>query len=1216
MHEPSTGKPWRHRWRERLVALYRSRRLRRWVLIALVALLLYVVATALAVPALLRHYAQTRAGALLGRPVAVQAIRFNPLTLKLSVAGLHVGDADGRSPFVDADRVVVNASWTSLFRLAPVLDALELDRPRIALVRSAPQRFNFSDLIERFAGGPPKPGAEPARFALSNIVVHGGEIAFDDRTLGTRHRVDQLELGIPFIANLPRDTGVFVQPLLAMRVDGSPLRIQGQTKPFDSSLESIVGFHLERLDLPRYLGYVPAALPFAIPRGQLSGDLELHFIDSKPTPQLRLGGTLALDDFALTGKDGAAILALGHGSAALADVQPLLARYRFGAVSLEQASMAYTRQAGGRSNFDALTGGGQAKATPPDPKAPPTEVGIASLALGGSRFVYTDATGAAPATLTLDALKGNLSGLNTQATAAAAVAVSGRLNGGGVASRGKLGLAAGRYAGTLTLKDVDAAPLQALAAPTLQAEVRQARLDADGSMQVDWHDAFNLHVEPARLGLRNLALGKRGAPDTLVAWKALDATLARFDLAGRQAQLDALAIHGLDVTAQRNAAGHLDLASLADSAPAAKPAARPAGGGAAPAWHWRLDRLGLDDGALTLTDHASGKPARVRLQALKAELQGLSDQLRQPFKLTASGTVGKGSFEAGGTLRPEPLRADLKIRTRQFELAGFQPYVDMPLNVSVARAQLTSDGQLRYAGGAQPRVSYRGRATLARVLVQDKLTGDDFLRWRTLALDGIDFRHGEGPLHLALGDIALSDFYARVIVNANGRLNLADVAGQGAAQPVSVTRAENEQPTAAPPKVETPAPAASTAAATAAAPAPPSDIRIGQIMLARGQLNYTDDFIKPNYSANITALTGKVGAFGTQGGPPAEVVLQGQLDDSSPVDIGGSINPLAPVAFLDINGKANGVELTHLSAYSSKYTGYPILKGRLNADVHYLLDQGKLKAENHIFIDQLTFGDRIESPGISHLPVKLAVALLKNSRGEIDVRVPVSGSLDDPQFSLGGVIWRAFVNLIAKAATAPFRLLASAFGGGGNGGQDLGYVEFAPGSALLDATAKDRLAQIVKALGERPSLNLDIVGRIDPARDEQGLRQVTVDELVRHEQGDDQDTDGVAPPPPLSPEDYDRYLERAYKHAKFDKPRNFIGLTKSQPPEEMKKMLEANVTVDQNALRQLADRRAAAVRKWLEGKIDAKRVFLLAPRLDAKGIDDQGKTTRVDFGLH
>jgi hypothetical protein len=495
------------------------------------------------------------------------------------------------------------------------------------------------------------------------------------------------------------------------------------------------------------------------------------------------------------------------------------------------------------------------------------------------------------------------------------------------------------------------------------------------------------------------------------------------------------------------------------------------------------------------------------------------------------------------------------------------------------------------------------------VRVQDKLTGEDFLRWNTLSAGGLNVRMGEDVPHVSVDGLALDDFYARVIINANGRLNVQDVVANPASAPVSVTEAQKAPVAQAP----VPAPQASVAQATSApastAAAPRADIRIGGITLARSHLNYTDNFIKPNYTADITQLEGKIGAFGSAGGQPAGVSLQGQLDGNSPVSITGTINPLAPVAFLDVKGNAEGVELTHLSPYSDKYAGYPITSGRLTMDVHYMLDNGKLNADNHIFIEQLTFGDPVEGPGIKHLPVKLAVALLKNSQGQIDVHVPVSGSLDDPKFSVGSLIWHAFLNLIGRAVTSPFRLIASAFGGGGGKQQDLGYVAFAPGSAVLDATAQAKLAQIVKVLQQKTSLKLQITGRVDPKFDEQGLRKVTVDQMVQSEAGDDVDITK------LSPDRYDKYLKKAYKHAKFAKPHNLIGLTKSQPPDVMRKALEANVPAGADALRHLAERRADAVRGWLRGKLDDKRLFVQAPKLDAKGVDDAGKTTRVDFGL-
>ena len=381
--------------------------------------------------------------------------------------------------------------------------------------------------------------------------------------------------------------------------------------------------------------------------------------------------------------------------------------------------------------------------------------------------------------------------------------------------------------------------------------------------------------------------------------------------------------------------------------------------------------------------------------------------------------------------------------------------------------------------------------------------------------------------------------------------------------------------------------------------------------LQGGHVNFTDNFIKPNYTADLSDITGTVGPFSTRATAPAAVALQGQVNGSAPIAINGAVNPLAPMAFVDLKAKAHGVELTGLTPYSAKYTGYPIVKGTLTVDVHYLLDQGQLTADNHLFIDQFTFGDRVESRDATTLPVRLAVALLKNARGEIAVDVPVTGSLSDPEFSLSGVILDAFLNLIVKAATSPFSLIASAFGTQ----EDLDYVEFTPGLATLTPDSQQKLATIAQALQDRPGLRLDISGRVDPQFDREGLREARLASLLRmwkiKDIGGHEDADRVQ----LTPEEYEAYLTRIYQTATFPKPRDFLGMDKPLPPDEMKKLLLTNMEINDQDLQHLADRRANAVRQWLSGQVDPDRLFVVTPTLTAEGIKDQGKTTRVDLSL-
>lgn len=1188
--------------------LGRSRRLRRNLLIAAIVLLVFGLLGFFAAPPILRSQIEKRASAALSRPVTLQAVHFNPFTLRLELDHLHVGERDASTAFVDVDTAVINASWTSLFRMAPVLDALRLQHPQLHLARTADGRFNFSDLIDRYGAKPTDPKSPPARFALANIRVQGGDIRFDDALTQASHHVEQLEVGIPFLANLPSDTDIFVQPLLAMKVDGSPLRIEGHTKPFADSRESTMHFQFDRLDLPRYLAYVPTALPVAIPKGLLSGVLDLHFVQSKPTAQLQLTGHLQLDDFALATPHGAPILGLRHAGAQLIDVQPLVSRYHLGTVMLDRAQLSYTQRADGHSNFDTLTGG-----PAPAKDSPSTDLRIDALFLGDSAVHYTSASGQ---TLDLAKLRGALHGISLLPAPVGALNLMAGLGGGSIAAKGSLDLAASRMKVTLGLKQVPMTPLQAVAAPTLRAPVTRGALDAAGQLQLDWGKTINVHLSDARASVTDFALAPQaGERSPAMAWKRLDAAIPLLDLASRRAQLGDVSVHqlGMDVQRQRN--GTLSLLELLPEAPAAhtKAAATEA------PWRWNLARLTLDDSFVDFTDLAAGpRPITVRLTGLKGHLDQLSEKLDQARPFALEGTIDRGTFTADGTLRPAPLGADLKVSTRRLDIAPFEPYLSVPLNVTVASAHLSSDGTLHYDGrGSAPAVRYRGNAALERVRVQDKLSGDDFLRWRTLTASTLDAAVGIGAPRVHVGALVLTSFYARMIINADGKLNLSDVVASPSSAPVSVTRAGGGTDTpAAAATAPTPLPAA-----VAQTPASAADIRLGGITLVNGQLNYTDNFIKPNYTANLTQLTGKIGAFGTTpGDPPADVAVQAALDDNSPVDISGSINPLQPVAFLDIKGKADQVELTRLAAYSNRYAGYPITAGKLNVDVHYRLDQRKLDADNHIFITQLTFGERDTSPGAKHLPVKLAVALLKDTEGNIDVNLPVSGSLDDPQFSVGGLIWRALGNLIAKAVTAPFRLLGAAFGGGHG---DLGYVEFAPGSAIVDAGAQERLGKLVAILQKKPSLKLDIIGRVDPTKDRDGLRKVTVENLVRRElvldeKGKDTDvSDAALADVRVTPDQMEKYLKRAYKHDDIaNKPRNFLGLKKSLEPDEMRSLMEANVAVDEPAMRALAKRRADAVRAWLAGKLDAARYDEKPVQLDAKGIEDKGKTTRVDFGLH
>jgi hypothetical protein len=401
-------------------------------------------------------------------------------------------------------------------------------------------------------------------------------------------------------------------------------------------------------------------------------------------------------------------------------------------------------------------------------------------------------------------------------------------------------------------------------------------------------------------------------------------------------------------------------------------------------------------------------------------------------------------------------------------------------------------------------------------------------------------------------------------------------------------------------------------------PAPPASeerVSIGKITLRDGNINFSDFFVKPNYSANLTGVQGTIAELKPEA--PGDLALEAKLDNAAPVDIRGKINPLGKDLFMDIKAKASEIELSPFTPYSAKYVGYGIEKGQLTFDVAYKLENRKLDAQTKFVLNQLTFGEKIESPTATSLPVTLAVALLKDRNGVIEVGLPISGTLDDPQFSIGGIIWRLVINIITRAVTAPFALLGAAFGGGG---AELSYIEFEYGRASLSQTAEAKVKTLAAAMTNRPALKLEITGRAEPAADLEGLKRVSIENKVRAQKFKELARQDAAPKSveevQVTKDEYERFLRAAYDAESFPKPRNIVGLTKSLPVPEMESLMLKHASVTDDDVRALANRRAQTVRdRLLEAKITADRLFIVAAKPLAKEEQEKARPSRVDFSL-
>jgi hypothetical protein len=426
------------------------------------------------------------------------------------------------------------------------------------------------------------------------------------------------------------------------------------------------------------------------------------------------------------------------------------------------------------------------------------------------------------------------------------------------------------------------------------------------------------------------------------------------------------------------------------------------------------------------------------------------------------------------------------------------------------------------------------------------------------------------------------------------------------------------------------APAASAASAPAAAgDALPIALEIGGTRLVNGRIDFTDRFIRPNYSARLSELNGRLGALRSGTREMAALALTGRAADTATLEISGQLNPTAQPLALDIRARASDLELAPLSPYAGKYAGYAIERGKLSMDVHYKIEpDGRLDASNQVILNQLTFGEHVESPDATQLPVRLAIALLKDRNGVIDINLPVSGSVSDPQFSVGGIVWKLILNLLGKALTAPFALLT------GGGGPDISQVTFIPGTARIAEAGAPVLDQVARALADRPALTMTVTGTADPVSEREAWQSAMLEARLQAERRrvllrSGGSAAAAAPPaaasgaagtaqPPIDGDERTRLLRELYRNSSAlpDRPRNLIGLLKELPPAEMEARLKTALLPSTDLMRELALQRGLAVRDALVARgLPAARLFLAAPLLRASGEDDAAWTPRVTLTL-
>ncbi len=1144
------------------------------------------------VPVWAQSELQNRASAALGRRVTVGAVDFRPWAMELRVHDLTVARADGTQAQLQIGLTSVNVSFESLFRLAPVLDAVTLEEPRLFLERTAPGRYDIDDVLEKLmGGGASTPPEASLGFALYNIGLRLGSVDFNDRPAGRTHSVRELNLAIPFLSNLESKRDVYTAPHLSFKLNGAAFDSAAQSLPFAHTHKTDVELHLQGFDLAPYLPYLPLTAPVQVQAAVIDADLRLSF-EQAARAQLKLSGTIQVRRGRLgTGPAQGPVqelLRFESLTLGLDDVQPLARRVKLSKLEWVAPQLRVHRGASGRMNFEASATPGAGKpGLPPDAAPTAWQVSLAQLVLRDAQLEWQDdsttAAGRGPARM-------NITGLNASASAVAwPMTTPFEFSGQGVMSRTGQGLSAPAgdvsFSGQASARSAQLRiglarwPLN-LAAPYL-ATVLEPELSGqvEGDFTLQWQAASTAEPGTLVLGVPQLRADQLRliqGTDAVASVGRLDWQGASVDLLRHQASWDLLAMVKPSLMVQRTPEGRWMFDDWLRTP--TSPGAAPATGSA---WHVTAKNTQLTEGNVSLLDRTPQRPVRLTLSQWQFRVQDFDNQsgskavLRTSAQVSSSARVEPGSLAFGGQLVGQPLAVQGKLDLKRFPLHALGPYAERFWQAELLRADTSVDGDLRYALTPQgSAVWFKGNSAVEdlrlharRAPDQAAGNGEELLNCKLLSSRGVEFALApQQATRVEVQETVLSDFFAHLVVNADGRFNLQDALST------------------------VPAPA-STEPANAAV------VKLGPTTLLGGRIDFSDHFIKPNYSAQLSELTGRLGALSSMAAPSdatAALELRGRAQGTASLEITGQLNPLARPPTLDINGKVRDLELPPLSPYAIKYAGHGIERGKLSVDVAYtVLPDGQLTAKNQLILNQLRFGAAVDGAP-TQLPVALAVALLADRNGVIDIQLPVSGSLNDPQFSLGPVIWKVLANLIGKALTSPFALLSATLG---ESSESLSTVPFDPGSAVLNDEGRQALNKLAGALLERPELTLSVVGTASLDVERNDYKRAQLRELVEGERRRARlSTPTASPAAPENATDeaaYARLLRTVYRRAEIQKPRNFLGLTKDIPTPEMENLLLVGIVADEQTMRTLAVQRAVAVKDYLAaGRVPVERLFL------------------------
>ncbi len=580
-------------------------------------------------------------------------------------------------------------------------------------------------------------------------------------------------------------------------------------------------------------------------------------------------------------------------------------------------------------------------------------------------------------------------------------------------------------------------------------EVSSGELGFDGNYEFRAGEtATELKVTLREIAIAELGIKPSGQETETAHFGNVKISNTAFDLAKREVAVGKVELAGGNVHLWRDASGEINLLKLAEGtagstaeAEAAEPAAEES------PWTFSAPDIQLKALQVKAEDRQVTPAAEYLLDPFDLHIGGFSTAPDSHLDIAMDTRANKtGRIEANLRYGMDAGDVKGKVGITTLDLTALQPYLDSYTRMDLLSGQLST--QLEVTLDSESELGASGYLQVDKLKTVDRALHEDFIKWDLARADGFSYDSRSGKLRVK--SLKTRAPYARIIIAPDETVNLTEVLTP--TNPVPVQTVSEDAVGLQYREYEGTA------------------VIIDSVTISDGSMNFADFWIKPNYAVSVQSLNGTIAGLSSDPASRAKIELEGKVDRYAPATIGGEVNLLSATLYTDIQMKFAGVEMTSVTPYSGRFAGYKIEKGKLTVDLSYHVENRQLVAKQKFVIDQLQLGEKVDSPDAVSLPLKLAVALLKDRNGVIDIDLPMTGSLDDPKFRIGPLVWKLFVGLLTKIATAPFALLGKLFGGG----EEMNFVEFDPGATALDPAGQEKMAGLLKALQERPSLQVDV----------------------------------------------------------------------------------------------------------------------------------------------